>query len=589
MSIKRVIDSLFIGKAVQSYNQQQEEDGGPGSGNWGHKGRQGLRGGSGKGGGKQYRGGHAASGNYYSSKKDWLNGLNGESQVKAQNLVKKYGKTVAEAEKNILTSGNRSDIIEMLSAKAEARKWDTKAKELMDNLDGQDRDLMSYFSGMAGLDLKDMFNLAESDEEKAYFANMFNKALGGEDNGAEAPDSLLIKAGLKEPEKTVKEYDTSWARNLLGVEQFGIEMLAEQFGIDYDFKTNNYEAIQKIENALGENGFADQKTMKCVQGYLKVKGSNGYKFKTNIFSQDTPEFNRMRELLEAANSQSYYGDEASGQLIDEESYLNKMSVADAQEYLSLKSQVLGGPEIARTFQKRTPAEAASYLLNATDNISTYKDVEKALYESDAFPYGASFNLEGIDVQALDSVLGGYSDVLKSYPFMQHKMYGVDTKINRRNAYASCSWKTGGKIHLNLAYYSDATKLRMMYDHDVALGYHCQGTDFNSIVVHEIGHAVDGYLQSLGIAGTKTDRRSFWTPVEVNKDPSDYLVSKVAKGLGTTINTLMKGGMVSGQAGQDRAEWFAESFSELLCSKFPRPAAVEFGTQFEKLLKESGLR
>ena len=46
-----------------------EEDGGPGSGNWGHKGRPGKRGGSGKGGGKVMRTGTAATG-YSSIKKN---------------------------------------------------------------------------------------------------------------------------------------------------------------------------------------------------------------------------------------------------------------------------------------------------------------------------------------------------------------------------------------------------------------------------------------------------------------------------------------------------------------------------------------
>ena len=45
------IDRIFIGKAAKN----GLEDGGPGSGNFGHKGRPGLVGGSGKGGGKAYR------------------------------------------------------------------------------------------------------------------------------------------------------------------------------------------------------------------------------------------------------------------------------------------------------------------------------------------------------------------------------------------------------------------------------------------------------------------------------------------------------------------------------------------------------
>ena len=68
----------------------EETDGGPGSGNWGHKGRPGYVGGSGKGGGSQYRGGRGDIG-YFSSKRDWLNGLKGENQHKASQFLKECG------------------------------------------------------------------------------------------------------------------------------------------------------------------------------------------------------------------------------------------------------------------------------------------------------------------------------------------------------------------------------------------------------------------------------------------------------------------------------------------------------------------
>ena len=76
------IMSTFGDSFLQEGKEQSAEDGGPGSGNWGHRGRPGKRGGSGPGGGSQYRGGRSDVG-YFSSRGDWLNGLSGEKQHEA--------------------------------------------------------------------------------------------------------------------------------------------------------------------------------------------------------------------------------------------------------------------------------------------------------------------------------------------------------------------------------------------------------------------------------------------------------------------------------------------------------------------------
>ena len=80
MSKGKIIAGVFkfLGKdeALRQANRLLNLDGGPGSGNFGHKGRPGKVGGSGPGGGKQYRGGRADIG-YYGSRRDWLNGLHG--------------------------------------------------------------------------------------------------------------------------------------------------------------------------------------------------------------------------------------------------------------------------------------------------------------------------------------------------------------------------------------------------------------------------------------------------------------------------------------------------------------------------------
>lgn len=75
-------------------------DGGPGSGNWGHKGRPGKVGGSGPGGGRQYRGGRSDVG-YFNSREDWLNGLTGETQHEATKKLRKIKEKISDTQNGI--------------------------------------------------------------------------------------------------------------------------------------------------------------------------------------------------------------------------------------------------------------------------------------------------------------------------------------------------------------------------------------------------------------------------------------------------------------------------------------------------------
>ena len=172
----------FIGILPKNHPLASEfaEDGGPGSGNFGHKGRPGKVGGSGPGGGKQYRGGRADIG-YFGSRKDWLNGLTGETQregvwliiemkkdfeskLKAKNRIEELGKqgmlTPEQVENRLkeayldgidpkmsieeytFKKGNAARTDQMLRLAREARNWDQYKDRLMNtNLTKEERDI----------------------------------------------------------------------------------------------------------------------------------------------------------------------------------------------------------------------------------------------------------------------------------------------------------------------------------------------------------------------------------------------------------------------------------------------------------------
>lgn len=221
------------------------DDGGPGSGNFGHKGRPGKVGGSGAGGGKQYRGGRADIG-FYGSRKDWLNGLTGEKQHEAakfiatakrvqfsyrdmyENMVKKGEISREEADKNIKEfdeerahmtpeeyimkihpmENDKKRLVDMM---AEARSWPTMAKRLVnENLSDDEKKLFDYFvkkhgdnvPGGATLpnDLPGFFEKWPA-QDRVIWLDLKSKALGGPTSGEPIPDEMQYAAGIKERPK----------------------------------------------------------------------------------------------------------------------------------------------------------------------------------------------------------------------------------------------------------------------------------------------------------------------------------------------------------------------------------------------------
>lgn len=211
------------------------QDGGPGSGNFGHRGRPGKVGGSGKGGGKQYRGGRADIG-YFGSRKDWLNGLKGEEQAEASKMVSegrrnldhllrareriekmhKDGRISEEEMNKALESGGLKDFnknstpeeyimrkgvgterVDLLAALKQARSWDeTKDRLIDDNLSEDEQKIYRAMLNPNGWG-KDLSN------EDALKANRIKdmleaKAMGAFESDIEVPDEIQYSLGTKE-------------------------------------------------------------------------------------------------------------------------------------------------------------------------------------------------------------------------------------------------------------------------------------------------------------------------------------------------------------------------------------------------------
>jgi len=188
------------------------------------------------------------------------------------------------------------------------------------------------------------------------------------------------------------------------------------------------------------------------------------------------------------------------------------------------------------------------------------------------------NLDGVDVESAKSVYRPYEKVMQKFPGLQGQLNAVNSAKLDGTVYANCMVGLGhGGITVNTQFFGNHEKLLKSLQGDVKAGFHPVGcATGDSIVMHEIGHAIDDFLTytcySAGLNG--------WKPKAV----SAYLRPKVMKACGFKISDIGK--QVSGYATKDAMEWFAECFSEYMCSDNPRPVAQEFGRQLEEMLDEA---
>ena len=248
------------------------------------------------------------------------------------------------------------------------------------------------------------------------------------------------------------------------------------------------------------------------------------------------------------------------------------------------------PEWKDTFMNDDPGEgsklkekltavASGSILKIAD-CKTVKDVE-TLMKNQGWFRDSRTNLTGIDLESAKAIAEAYDEVFNKFPFLVGKLDGVRAENLGSWTYAECYTRGGGKINVNVTKFNDPVALAKSYLNDLKSGFHPAGTDWKSIVTHEIGHALDGYLSNLGLAGAKS-QWSYQT-----KDVSAMLRPKVMKSCGLKVADART--EVSGYATKNAREWFAECFAEAIKSGNPRKVATEFMKQLTKLINDNGVK
>lgn len=189
------------------------------------------------------------------------------------------------------------------------------------------------------------------------------------------------------------------------------------------------------------------------------------------------------------------------------------------------------------------------------------------------------DLSGCDLDSAKSIASSYERVFNVYPQIRGKIGGVTAIDLGGSTYARCYLYGDKRIEANSSekFFGNFNKVMELYENDVKWNWHPVGTTAESIIIHELGHAVDGLLTDAKVLGGGD-----WTAKKY-RTTSYYLRSKVAMSTGVKIKDM--GSSVSTYGSMDEMEWFAECFAEYLTSANPRPVAKKFGEMLEKLMEE----
>ena len=193
-----------------------------------------------------------------------------------------------------------------------------------------------------------------------------------------------------------------------------------------------------------------------------------------------------------------------------------------------------------------------------------------------FTPNASVHLDGVDVAAAREIALAFQQVFQRYPQLIGAFDGVKSFDLGANVYADCNLATG-QIRVSVSMYRDAKALSRHYASDIRANWHPVGTDWPSIITHEIGHAVDGYIaQKLHTS----DGSMHWDWYR----NSAALQKKIADKFAFEPTEERIGREVSRYGATNTAEWFAESFAEGMRSSSPRRMAAELMKELDELMR-----
>lgn len=276
----------------------------------------------------------------------------------------------------------------------------------------------------------------------------------------------------------------------------------------------------------------------------------------------------------------------------QDAYMDVMDTPQASKYEAALNDKFQKAESLRQAIKDLKAELSGKEAKAV------RQAEKNLAVKTGIPLD-KVEMTGLQYDTADMIYSSYKAVLGKYPELKGQLAAFKYDGVKGDAYASCRTLTGEvQAHGIFANYDEVVK---SYADDVAAGFHPVGTDHNSIIVHELGHALDGYMtkkkllsadyNQYGILRSASKSAKDMTLKFLGFDRQEIAIELKSQGLTLSQRRDMMDKKekefiakhVSKYAAEDNEEFFAECFSEYVTSDNPREAAKIFGEIIDKAL------
>lgn len=234
-------------------------------------------------------------------------------------------------------------------------------------------------------------------------------------------------------------------------------------------------------------------------------------------------------------------------------------------------------------------------ISSSDNLFEKSKLSKVLgVDKDKIDFGE------IDEKSKKSVYNGIKKVFEKFPQLKGHTKSIVYDSTLKAIASSDS--IGGKLKLS-SRFCEYAKLAKDYMHQTKLEWNPKGTTVDSIIVHELGHQLDGLLTIKGVLGGQIGQYGITrTSVAVEREVLqrlgyfDYIRAERAdwKRMGYSgreLNEALEFSKkefitkhISEYAYKNEREFFAECFSEYMTSKNPREAAKIFGEILEEIME-----
>lgn len=195
------------------------------------------------------------------------------------------------------------------------------------------------------------------------------------------------------------------------------------------------------------------------------------------------------------------------------------------------------------------------------------------------------DLNGCDAESAKGICKAYEMAFNEFPEVKGKLYGIQAKKLMTGVMGQCitmdaAGHANGSISVNTDYVGSSDRVNNAYANCVKRGFHPEIRQEISgaqvTVVHEIGHAIDGYISETYTNHTGEKQTDTFATDVLRK------VSKKNRMTQKAIKESISG--KKGYAVNNNREFFAEAIASALCGSNPSQTAKDVLEETKAMVK-----